>query len=115
VWQADGLLVIAGNNLFKHAPALGRALARAALGDGLAPNLPPQAKLGADILTASRGRPAGWTRGLHSDPPPHRRQVRVRQGLLVTTPRGSLAIVEEGMAAAESAQPPEPAYDAGPA
>jgi glycine/D-amino acid oxidase-like deaminating enzyme len=55
VWQADGLLVVAGNNLFKHAPALGRALARAALGDGLAPSLRPQAKLGAEILAASRG------------------------------------------------------------
>jgi sarcosine oxidase len=54
VWQVDGLLVVAGNNLFKHAPALGRALARAALGDGLAPSLRPQAKLGAEILAASR-------------------------------------------------------------
>jgi sarcosine oxidase len=55
VWQADGLLVVAGNNLFKHAPALGRALARAALGDELAPYLHPHAKLGADIGAASRG------------------------------------------------------------
>jgi sarcosine oxidase len=55
VWQADGLHVVAGNNLFKHAPVLGRALARAALGDGLAPQLHPQAKLGADLVAASRG------------------------------------------------------------
>lgn len=46
-WQAGALLLVAGNNLFKHAPALGRALAGAALGDGLDPNLHPQAKLGA--------------------------------------------------------------------
>ena len=38
--------MLAGNNLFKHAPALGRALAGAALGDGLEPILHPEAKLG---------------------------------------------------------------------
>jgi sarcosine oxidase len=48
-WEVDGLLVVAGNNLFKHAPALGRALARAALGEGLKPDLRPEAQLGADI------------------------------------------------------------------
>ena len=47
VWEQDGLLVLAGNNLFKHAPALGRALASAALGEGLAPQLRPWARLGA--------------------------------------------------------------------
>jgi sarcosine oxidase len=47
VWELGGLLAVAGNNLFKHAPALGRALALAALGDDLAPNLRPEAKLGA--------------------------------------------------------------------
>jgi sarcosine oxidase len=52
-WEVDGLLVVAGNNLFKHAPALGRALARAALGEGLAPGLRPQAKLGAEIFVAT--------------------------------------------------------------
>jgi sarcosine oxidase len=46
-WQVDGLLIVAGNNMFKHAPAVGRALARAALGDGLAADLHPQARLGA--------------------------------------------------------------------
>ena len=35
---------------FKHAPALGRALARAALGEGLAPSLQPEAKLGAGLF-----------------------------------------------------------------
>jgi sarcosine oxidase len=47
VWEVGNLLAVAGNNLFKHAPALGRALAAAALGEGLAPALRPQAKLGA--------------------------------------------------------------------
>ncbi len=50
VWEAGGLLFAAGNNLFKHAPALGRALARAALGEGVEPILLPQAKLGAEQL-----------------------------------------------------------------
>ena len=48
VWEAGGLLIVAGNNLFKHAPLLGRLLADAALGKGVAPNLLPQAKLGAE-------------------------------------------------------------------
>lgn len=48
VWQTGGLTAIAGNNLFKHAPALGRALARAARGERLAPNLDPRAKLGVE-------------------------------------------------------------------
>jgi sarcosine oxidase len=48
VWQADGLLAVAGGNMFKHAPALGRALAHAALGEGLPPNLHAEAKLGAE-------------------------------------------------------------------
>lgn len=50
VWELGGLLAVAGNNLFKHAPALGRALALAALGDDLAPNLRPEAKLGAETF-----------------------------------------------------------------
>jgi sarcosine oxidase len=48
VWELRGLLVVAGNNLFKHAPALGRALAAAALGEGVRPVLRPEAKLGAE-------------------------------------------------------------------
>jgi sarcosine oxidase len=47
VWEADGLFFVAGHNLFKQAPALGRALAAAALGEGLASELPPEARLGA--------------------------------------------------------------------
>ena len=46
-WEAGGLLFVAGSNLFKHAPELGRTLAAAALGDGLAPLLRPESKLGA--------------------------------------------------------------------
>jgi sarcosine oxidase len=46
VWERAGALFVAGNNLFKHAPALGRALARAALGEELPDSLRPEAKLG---------------------------------------------------------------------
>lgn len=46
VWEADQILFVAGHNLFKQAPSLGRALARAATGDGLAAELTPQARLG---------------------------------------------------------------------
>jgi sarcosine oxidase len=52
-WEAGGLLFVAGNNLFKHAPALGRALAQAALGEGLAADLRPQAKLGGEVFRAA--------------------------------------------------------------
>ena len=55
VWELGGLLVLAGNHLFKHAPAIGRALARAAAGDGLEPSLHPEAKLGAELFETSRG------------------------------------------------------------
>ncbi len=54
VWEQGGLLILAGNHLFKHAPALGRALARAALGEGLAPQLHPEAKLGAELFESVR-------------------------------------------------------------
>jgi sarcosine oxidase len=46
VWEAGGILFVAGHNLFKQAPSLGRALARAATGDGLVAELTPQARLG---------------------------------------------------------------------
>lgn len=46
VWEAEGVLVLAGNNLFKHAPRLGRALAAAAVGEELMPALRPEARLG---------------------------------------------------------------------
>jgi sarcosine oxidase len=57
-WELGGLLVFAGGNLFKHAPALGRALARAALGKGLAPQLHPEARLGAELFDPGSVRPA---------------------------------------------------------
>ncbi|MBV9944235.1 MAG: FAD-binding oxidoreductase [Solirubrobacterales bacterium] len=54
VWELGALLVLAGNHLFKHAPAVGRALARAALGEGLAPQLHPDARLGAELFDSVR-------------------------------------------------------------
>ena len=54
LWELEGLLILAGNHLFKHAPALGHALARAALGEGLAPQLHPEAKLGAELFESVR-------------------------------------------------------------
>jgi sarcosine oxidase len=53
-WELGPLLIFAGNRLFKHAPALGRSLARAALGDGLEPSLHPEARLGAELFEANR-------------------------------------------------------------
>jgi sarcosine oxidase len=47
VWEAGPVLLLAGNNLFKHAPALGEALAAAALGGPLREDLRPAARLGA--------------------------------------------------------------------
>ena len=52
VWEAERMLVLAGGNLFKHAPALGRALADAALGEGLEEQLRPAARLGAPLEQA---------------------------------------------------------------
>ena len=46
VWEEDRMLFAAGHNLFKQAPWLGRALARAATGEGLEPDLLPAARLG---------------------------------------------------------------------
>lgn len=45
-WDADGVLVAAGDNLFKHAPVFGRALARAALEGYVPEELRPGAELG---------------------------------------------------------------------
>jgi sarcosine oxidase len=47
VWRQGALVVLAGNNMFKHAPMLGRALAAAVLDDHLDPRLEPGAELGA--------------------------------------------------------------------
>jgi sarcosine oxidase len=46
-WEAESVHFLAGNNLFKHAPALGEALAEAALGGALREDLRPAARLGA--------------------------------------------------------------------
>ncbi len=46
VWEAESMFFVAGHNLFKHAPALGDALAHAALGGELADELRPEARLG---------------------------------------------------------------------
>lgn len=46
VWAAEGIFFVVGHNLFKHAPALGRALAAAAAGDDLLDELRPAARLG---------------------------------------------------------------------
>jgi sarcosine oxidase len=52
VWQDGPVLAVAGNNLFKHAPALGRALARAAVGEPLPDDLRPEAELGRNAAAA---------------------------------------------------------------
>jgi sarcosine oxidase len=46
VWEAEGIFFVVGHNLFKQAPALGRALAAAAVGEGLRSELRPEARLG---------------------------------------------------------------------
>jgi sarcosine oxidase len=45
-WQVGRVTLVAGHHLFKHAPALGEALAAAAVGDGLPEVLSPAAHLG---------------------------------------------------------------------
>ena len=47
VWESDAMFFVAGHNLFKHAPALGRALADAAIGGQLVDELRPRTRLGA--------------------------------------------------------------------
>jgi sarcosine oxidase len=46
VWESGAVLAVAGNNLFKHAPALGRELAEAAMGEPLRDELRPESRLG---------------------------------------------------------------------
>lgn len=46
VWQESGVFFLAGHNLFKQAPALGRALARLALGEQPGIDLRPESMLG---------------------------------------------------------------------
>ena len=52
VWEADKILFLAGGNLFKHAPALGRALAEAALEGRLDDELRPATRLGEPLERA---------------------------------------------------------------
>jgi len=53
VWAAGGAYFMAGNNLFKHAPALGRALAASALGEEPGLPLDADARLGAAPAAAT--------------------------------------------------------------
>ncbi len=46
-YAVDGMIFLAGNNLFKHAPVVGASLARAASGAPLRAELRPEARLGA--------------------------------------------------------------------
>ena len=46
VWETPGASFLAGHNLFKHAPALGRALVQSVIDGKLADDLSPQARLG---------------------------------------------------------------------
>ncbi len=46
VWEAGDVLIPVGHHLFKHAPALGEALAAAAAGESLPADLAPTAHLG---------------------------------------------------------------------
>ena len=46
VWGAGSMFFVAGHNLFKHAPALGDALAQAVLGGELPEEFRPEARLG---------------------------------------------------------------------
>jgi sarcosine oxidase len=56
VWESGHALYFAGGNLFKHAPWIGRALAGAALGEGVPEVLRPEAQLGR--TSTARGREA---------------------------------------------------------
>lgn len=47
VWEHEGIHFLAGHNLFKLAPVLGRELAAAVTGEGLAEALRADSKLGA--------------------------------------------------------------------
>jgi sarcosine oxidase len=52
VWSAGGAHFLAGQNLFKHAPAIGEALAATALGESAEIDLSPDARLGASAFVA---------------------------------------------------------------
>ncbi|MGH3317255.1 MAG: amino acid oxidase, partial [Nocardioidaceae bacterium] len=46
VWETPGASFLAGHNLFKHAPALGRALVQSVTDGKLSDDLSPQSRLG---------------------------------------------------------------------
>jgi len=52
LWSAGGAHFLIGQNLFKHAPAIGEALAATALGESTAIDLSPGARLGAPAVVA---------------------------------------------------------------
>jgi sarcosine oxidase len=56
VWETEAIFFVAGHNLFKHAPALARALARAALSEQLVAELRPGAELGRPRVPSPAGR-----------------------------------------------------------
>ena len=59
VWEADCASFVAGHNLFKQAPALGRALVRNVVEDRTAEDLTPDARLGVPgSFTGTEGRDA---------------------------------------------------------
>jgi sarcosine oxidase len=68
VWEAGPILAVAGHNLFKNAPALGRALASAALGGDLAGDLRPDARLGAARRSEERDTHVARVGGLRNPP-----------------------------------------------
>jgi sarcosine oxidase len=55
VWKAGGASFIVGHNLFKHAPALGRALAAQALGEEPGISFSPDDRLGTPAAAAVAG------------------------------------------------------------
>jgi sarcosine oxidase len=56
LWSDGGAHFLAGQNLFKHAPAIGQALAATALGQPAEIDLSPDARLGASRWPAERPR-----------------------------------------------------------
>jgi sarcosine oxidase len=53
VWAADDVVAIAGNNLFKFAPALGRVLADTAVKNEVPPSVPDGNEIGSDSRTVA--------------------------------------------------------------
>ena len=79
VWSAGGAHFLAGQNLFKHAPAIGEALAAMALGEPAEIDLSPDARLGAAAARRLNARVQSARSGVgtivSSDSEPSRRTV----------------------------------------